>query len=298
MTLNLKKHAWFLPFLGVLLSLGCDSLAMAPGTPKIMLAPTSLTIEGRDRSADLTIINNGSGKGSYRIDVVSMRMQEDGPLVENKEGDPAPYSAVELFRVSPKRITLPPGSNQKVRLLLRLPPDLADGEYRAHLRVRAINATEPDDGKAPPDLNLENDDRGALSISVEPEFSVMIPVIIRHGQTTYRAEIQDIVRGKDYTGRDSINIRIGREGNRSAIGSLTVNYIDSNGHSYKVAHMVSAVIYRDIPQRVFRAPLRLPEGLTGIGSGKLQVIYRERIPGKNGEKSTEGSVIAEAELAI
>ena len=40
-----------------------------------------------------------------------------------------------MIRYAPRRVTVPPGGSQQIRILLRRPRDLEPGEYRSHLWI-------------------------------------------------------------------------------------------------------------------------------------------------------------------
>lgn len=259
---------------------------------QLMVDPTRIELNEKDRSADITIINNGDQTGTYRIDMFDMVMDPIRGLAELTTETPNPYSAKDLLRLSPRSVTLTPGTSQKARLLVRKPKDLPDGEYRTHLRVKSHHQTtapEPTTGD------------GGFNVTMVPKFNLIIPVIIRQGETYVQASFQDIVPTKDpKTGElKDVHVIIKRDGNRSVTGIVDVTYIPTSGSPIKIAEIVGATIYREAPYRDIKAPLvpDLPDGFK-LGAGTLKATFTQLNTTNKGRKVIEGDVIAEAELPI
>jgi P pilus assembly chaperone PapD len=92
----------------------------------LLISPTEVKLGGRIRSGLVTFKNQAPERTSYRVSVV-------GPL-DSDEG----IDASKWIRFSPRRVTLSPGEIQKVRVLVRMPPDAEKGKYIARLLVQAI----------------------------------------------------------------------------------------------------------------------------------------------------------------
>ena len=103
----------------------------------LMITPTRIVFEERTRTAQVTLMNNGSDTGNYRISFINQNMTDDGRFVEVKEGEEGMFSN-SMVRYSPRQITLPAGQSQVVRLMLRKPRDLKDGEYRSHMLFQSL----------------------------------------------------------------------------------------------------------------------------------------------------------------
>jgi len=78
-----------------------------------------------------------------------------------------------MVQFSPKRATLAPQEWQTVRVMVRKPKDLPEGEYRAQLKVSPV----PGEKTPNPQGNSEN-----IAINIDIVFHVSIPIIIRHGK--------------------------------------------------------------------------------------------------------------------
>lgn len=129
-----------------------SALAAAPVQAQgdLLVAPTRVVIN-QGGSAEVVLSNIGSKPATYRISAELRRMSESGDFDEVKEADanPAEKTALAMVTFAPRRITLLPGQPQSVRIAVRPPEGLADGEYRVHLNFRAIPpALAPEDAAA------------------------------------------------------------------------------------------------------------------------------------------------------
>lgn len=262
--------------------------ARAQGVGDLGVSPTRIVLEGRSRTAQVSLLNKGSETVTYRISVVNMRMTEEGTFERIEEPDAGQQFAQQYLRFAPRQVVLEPGAAQTVRILLRKPKGLPTGEYRSHLYFSAV--PKPNTGR-----NVEMVNRGEgirISLTVIP--GVTIPVIVRHGDLTASASLSSLtlVRPTDANGKvPHASVRIGRTGNRSLFGDVTVTYRNGTGGTeYVLAKANKLAVYTPNRSRHVLLRLRVPKGVT-LAGGRLQVVYRA--PSEDG-----GQVMAEAHLDI
>ena len=101
---NFSKHLWVAVVISAaaIATFGEVRTAAAQAAGDLIVAPTRVVFEGRERAAQLSLVNKGSATATYRISVVNMRMQPDGNLVEIAQPDPGQEFAENLFRYSPR----------------------------------------------------------------------------------------------------------------------------------------------------------------------------------------------------
>ena len=236
-----------------------------------MLFPTRFVLGPTERTVTVDIINKGDARGAYRIELIDMLMPEDGSIRQLEEGESEPYSLRKFARISPRRAEISPDGVQKVRINIRRPRGLADGEYRSHLKV-----TLTEDNL---DSAEEESPKDKVSIKIKSRLAFTIPIIIRQGETTYHVAIEDA--GLFYTsaadGKRSpmLNLLLSHEGTRSSMGDIKVYYIDPGGKSTVVSFHPGVAVYRTADRRRVRVPLSVPEGLT-LDKGKLRITYVEK----------------------
>ena len=188
----------------------------------LSIMPTRVVLEGRTRSEEVLLRNSGKATATYRLHFVEMEMDENGQLSERPriEGE---TTAADLIRFSPRQAQLAPGETQTVRIQVRKPEGLPDGEYRSHLLIQNVPEAEP-----PAPLDGTTDKQ--LSVKVTTIMGISIPVILRHGVTTGKISISDLRYWKP--DKDDappvLSLRMSREGNRSLYGAFTA-IVESGG---------------------------------------------------------------------
>jgi P pilus assembly chaperone PapD len=262
------------------------AVAQAQGGPgDLLVAPTRIVFAGHLRTAEITLVNIGSSTATYRITFVDLRMDEEGGTREIETSGAAPDErfAAALIRYSPRQVTLEPKVAQTVRLQLRLPADLAPGEYRSHLLFRALpsaaaaaQATEP---------------ATSFSVQLTAIYGISIPVIVRHGETAGTATLSELalVTPAGAATAPILRFRILRSGNRSIYGNLTATFVPAGGKPSIVGGANGIAVYTPNPARSAGITLRVPPGVL-LRNGRLHLAYTQA------EKGNE--TIAEADLLV
>lgn len=199
--------------------------------------------EGTKRAEVLTLINNTPDEMAFRLGWRNMRMTDQG-LKEIPEGEDIsglnPVDKMVIF--APKRVVIGPGGSQQIRLMLRKPKDLPEGEYRSHLWVR------PEAEAVKFDPNPV--EAGKASVQIKMLAGVSLPVFVRHGTLTGTAKLENAtMRYAD--GKMNITVDLHRQGNRSIYGD--VDFICGAGTGEKAIHQVRGIaIYPEIEKRNFK----------------------------------------------
>ncbi len=271
-------------FMMAALLVGVGSALPAPAKAQnLVLAPTRVVLEGRT-SKDRLLVSNPSDKATqYRVELVHRRMLEDGTYETIKEPREDEKFADELVRLSPRAFTLEPKSSQTVRIQLRKPKDLAEGEYRSHIQVQVI----PD---AP--AVIPGDKPGQLGIQVQVNYGMSIPLIVRNGDVHYAITISDIeMAPAAEDGKPHLKMAFNREGNSSVYGDIAVTFTTKNGKDYLLKFLPGLSVFTPNKRRTFDFPVELPEGLTEVKDGELKVTYRK-------QEDDGGTLIAEQSKAL
>jgi hypothetical protein len=261
--------------------------AELPGIGDLLVAPTRVVFEGRTRAAELTLLNIGKQTATYRISFTHLRMTESGELKEIETPEPGDQFADDLVRYSPRQVTLDPNVAQTIRLQVRKPEKLADGEYRSHLLFRAV----PPESSQPQTSVETEEKKTGYSIRLTPIYGVSIPVIVRNGATSVKASLEILgTRPGEKPGEPStLEMKIRREGNQSVYGNLVVVFRPSAGKEQVVGVLNGVAVYTPNSERLVRIALQPPPGVS-LGRGSLRVSY------SLGEQN--GSVLASAETAL
>lgn len=272
---------------GFVVSFGLAWLLVPAGAEaagQLMVHPTRIIFEGRERTAQIDVINNGTEEGTYRISLVRRRMTETGEFVSVETPQPGEQFSDEMIRFSPRQVTLPPGGGQIVRLQLRKPSDLEPGEYRSHLYFQALPPTGPSRAHS-----------GAQDVEIELTaiVSLSIPVIVRHGETSATVRFAHTRIGTEQADNEdlpAVEFELQREGNRSVYGDLIVSFTPRGGRETVVGRANGVAVYVPNPVRRGRIPLRMPAGHS-LANGRVEVTFVER-------PESGGRVLADARLDL
>lgn len=252
---------------------------------QLMVAPTRIVFDGKSRSAQVTVINSGDTTGTYRIKVVNKRMTEDGQVKDVESPNPDELFADKMIRFSPRQVVLEPGKTQVVRLSLRKPAKLKDGEYRSHLLFQAI----PEN--AGTDIQSAVNQKG-INVKLTAIVSVSIPVIVRHGDTNASVAFTSIKHqaAMDDKSTPTLLLELERTGNQSVYGDFLTEYVNSQGNSIVVSQINGVAIYTPNKKRTVKIPLTVPPGVE-LKNGVVKVYYRS--PQDKG-----GAVLAQTQLKL
>ena len=275
---SVKKH---LTKIVVLIALWCfltiPFLVTAQGN--LMIFPKRIIFDGGQRFQSLSLSNNGNDTARYVISMVQIRMKEDGSFETITEPDSAQNFADRNIRFFPRTVTLGPNEAQLVKIQLIRSKELAPGEYRSHIYLRAEKEKEP--------LGTKDAAKATnIAINIKPIFGFSIPLIIKIGESTTKITMANPVVQMSENG-PSLKFKMNRTGNMSVYGDITVNHIALSGKITKVGKIQGLAIYAPTPVRYFQIPL---DKTIQYNSGKLQVIYAAQPPAS--------SILAETDLLL
>lgn len=245
--------------------------AASSGGGALLVAPTRVVLEGSRRAVEISLVNTGAQTTTYRISFVNLRMTETGEMREIESPGPGDNRADELVRFSPRQVVLEPQVAQSIRLLLRKPAELAAGEYRSHLLLRAV----PQAATAGASYESSSDATG-LQVSLTPVYGVTVPVLVRHGETSASLTLSELELLPPSRGGDppSLSLVMHRSGNRSVYGDFSVSFLSGTRRRH-VGLTRGVAVYVPNTRRVIQVPLR-SVGDTRLAAGRLCVEFKER----------------------
>jgi len=239
-----------------------SAAASAQAAGDLLVAPTRVVLDG-PRGTELILKNNGTTTATYRISLELKRMNADGTLSDIAPGAATAKETATLAMISyaPRRVTLPPNQPQAIRIGVRAPAGLADGEYRAHMLFRAIPEAVAPSAAATTGQGL--------SIALTPIYGVTIPIIVRRGNLSAAAAISDVKLVRD-ANVAQLAFSLTRTGDRSVYGRIRVMKPGSTQPLYEARGIA---VYPELPMRTVRLPL--PAAIAAKLSGPVLVEYRE-----------------------
>ncbi len=264
MSLFVKSLAAFAFY--ILLSLGLSSTANA-GPGDLLVSPVRVVFEDRKRVAEVTLVNKGQQNATYRISFENRRMLRNGAFEKIDMPGNGDLFAEKLVRYAPRRVVLAPNAPQTLRLMLRKPSTLEEGEYRSHLHFAAV----PEESGSS-SIEAGQDDTDGISIKLTPVYGLTIPIIVRHGALEATAAITRLKQSKDNQGRTVLEFVFERTGTKSLYGDFTVTAI---GVKDPLALKKGIALYTPNKERVITITLG-PEA-SAIAAGKqIELKFQDK----------------------
>lgn len=217
----------------------------------VVLMPSRVVLEGRDRAAEVMLKNGGATPASFRVSLREMEMLPNGKLMARVKQD-GEITAADLVRFTPRQVDLAPGESQIVRFHLRKPENLPEGEYRSHALFQGIPPA------APPEPIVEDAEK-RLSFSITQVMGISIPVIVRHGSTHAVIKLSGLRYWQpDFEGAlPVLSLFLERTGNRSVVGDLRAT-VESGGQVPKgtlLVELKGTGIYTNLDRREVHLPM-------------------------------------------
>lgn len=212
----------------------------------ITLTPTRVVFGDRDRFKEVTLVNSGNETKTYEIEWQFYKMiQDQEPPYEQEQGSITDFDLTQYIVYTPRRVTLPPGAKQKVRLALRRPAEVPPGEYRAHLNFRTVR-------EAPSTTNKDLG-QGRQSAAVQINVGYSIPVVFDAGTPDVQATIEGLEFKRNPTnGMLDAFVKVSRSGGPYGVMGHLFIYNDKNE---VIGEMGNANIFPEVNSRTFRVPV-------------------------------------------
>jgi P pilus assembly chaperone PapD len=230
------------------------------GVGDLLVAPTRLVLDGR-KGAEVVLNNIGDEPAVYRVSVEFRRMTENGDLVDVATPSSGDKTAEDMIVYAPRKVTLAPHEPQAIRIAVRPPAGLPDGEYRVHLLFRAIPPSTP---VAQP---TAEDPRG-VQFRLTPVYGVTIPVIVRLGNLQVTGGIAN-VRLEKKDGGLAVGLDLTRTGGRSTYGEVRVL---KAGVKDPIAVQKGVAVYTEVSKRHVSVPVATPFKDQAAGPVTVQYI--------------------------
>lgn len=224
----------------------------------LFVAPNRVVIEPKDRIKTVVVNNKSDKVRRYDITVVNQVMNEQG-LTTRK--DNFEYSARPMLRFVPKRFTLNPGERQVVRVMVRRPPNLSDGDYHSHMLFREV--PERDKNKK---ALLENRNSNNSAFEIRALYGIAVPVFVQQGKIESSIAISDA----KLLNNSSLAMSFARTGNAEASALLRAQYTPP-GAQQAVDIMKERWVrmYREVDQISKVYELKFPEGVSLQSGGEV-----------------------------
>lgn len=207
--------SWLWLFAGLAAGLGLIAGPPAQAQNGLLVLPTRVIVD-RGGSTEVFLKNNGQQVSTFRVSTTLRRMLESGEIIDvaPENATPAERAALDMVRFAPRRVTLEPGQLQTVRLAMRPPEGLPDGEYRVQLKFETLAGPAPAAAEGAPSGPAQP------MISVQPLYGIGIPVFLRKGVLQAESGIAT-AKLRLENKKSFLDVTLTRSGTRSVYGNLT-----------------------------------------------------------------------------
>lgn len=244
---------------GLVVGLSCFG-GMRAALADMLITPTMVVFDGRDRFASVTIVNTGNEVKAYEFGWEFFDMKEEDGTYLLQDKSVTDFDLSEHIVFAPRRVNLLPGAKQKIRMALRRPAEIPDGDYHVHFKFSSI----------PAELAAGEVLNGKAAMGVSIAVSYAIPVVLRAGDVQVKADIGEISLSRDArSGFINVAVPVTRvEGDYSVLGYMRIFHV-VDGREELVGELSNANIFSEINSRVF--DVHLTKEITG---GALKVVLR------------------------
>ncbi|WP_162131412.1 molecular chaperone [Gayadomonas joobiniege] len=252
------------------------NLFMFNAKAELLISPTRVVMDERQRSASVNLINTTQMTRTYRLSLVDKVALPNGGYQNIASENSSLPVASPYIRISPSQVTLKPGQQQKVRLLFRRPADLTDGEYRTHLTFTPL-----------PRSRENTDNNGEMKIFVEALVSFSIPVLARQGRLDVNVEFADVNLVQQKAKKELL-VKLARSGKHSPRGNLKIYAQTNTGELGKIVGQLNGLSLYPENESYVKTIVLNP---LATNSKNLVVRYE-------GVKEFNGQILAEQTLSL
>ncbi|NRB23575.1 molecular chaperone [Shewanella sp.] len=245
----------------------------------LLISPTQVTLNDRERSTSLVLINTGQETRTYRLSWQQKSVLENGSYHNLTEEEAKTFpTASGMIRFSPKQVTLKPDERQTIRLAVRRPKGLADGEYRSHLLLKALPPKSP-----------ESSNVNGIRIKLNVVMSYSLPIIVRQGEIDASVALTSVTLAKEKTfPRATITALLNHSGRNSVTGNIIAYWQPSQDAPEQiVARVHGYTVYPELTQH--KIQLTWPDYTPARGNLRLAF---------EGVKEFNGVLLAEKSILV
>ncbi len=244
----------------------------------VLVAPTVIFITDRGRTGRMEVQNPTAQPREVSIHFayglptsdslgnVSVMLQDSG-IVD-------PRSAVDWVKAFPRKLVIPPGATQVVRLVANPPANLPDGEYWARIVVRS---QEGETNIPVPTAE------GAITTKLNMIMQTAIMLKYRKGAVNSQIELKGVQASMNDSAV-AVMVDLTSTGNASYVGTLNCRLLDADKREL-LQMRCDLAVYRDLKRRV-DMPIRNIAGkqpyrvdVSVSTDGRSDIAQEDIIPG-------------------
>lgn len=196
----------------------------------LLVSPTRVVFEGKDRTKDIVLINTTNQERSYRVEWTEKTVNNRGKYIDIKEQESS-SAASEYIRFSPRQVTLKPGERQVVKFMLRRNNSMQKPEYRSHILFTAL----------PLRVSESQDSQQGVSIKLNVLTSYSVPIMIRTIDPDGSISIDNINISRNKNDAPIIQVAFSKTGSSSKTGNVNIYFQASGSGEEKKVGILNGV---------------------------------------------------------
>lgn len=250
----------------------------------LVIHPIRVQFGPAERSTEVTLLNDSKETTTYRLEWREKQAKPSGGYVDLKgeavKGFPV---ASSMVRFSPRQVTLKPGERQTIKLSLRRPARLNDGEYRSHLMFKAL--------PPPTALRDPNDQVAGLTMQMNLVKSFSIPVIVQQGNvdSAVKFDSAQIHYNASTPEGSAVTVSMSHNSKYSVHGDIDAFWTPNGGKEQLIAKVTGTTFWPELT----KTSVNLIWVGTNFapGDGKLRIVYK-------GARNYQGQTFFDSSIQI
>ncbi|WP_100641933.1 molecular chaperone [Alteromonas facilis] len=235
-------------------------LAPQIASANLLIYPVRISFDENERTEQITLTNTSDKTNTYRLQWNENRALPEGGyqlLTEQEAKAQSLPIASDMIRFAPRQVTLKPGERQVIKLSLRRPRDLTDGEYRSHLLLKAI----------PPEKNAVEE-----GVAINMVMSFAVPISVQQGVYDTKVSLEKAaIELSQSTGAANVKLGIKREGLHSPSGDIEAYWTPDGGQEVLLGKIADFSVWTEIDY--LEAKLVWTQEKVTPSNGTLRVVY-------------------------
>jgi hypothetical protein len=241
----------------------------------------------KDRVQEVIIVNTANESRTYALSWVEMSQLDRLGYSVLDTNEAARFArASDFIRFTPRRITLQPGENQRVKLMLRRTSNSQDKDYRSHLKFTVIpNAVLQDNS------NEKDNSAKGPSIKLNLFLNYSIPVIIKNESSAQNVTFSHVefTRKSDSSSKPAVKFVLNKTSPGSSFGDITLLFRALNSDEFiPVGYSNNIAVHHETT--ILNGQVGWSEP-AAMQPGELKIIYK-------GKQETVDTIYDEASLQI
>ena len=257
-----------------------------PLNASLLITPLQIVMENRIHSTEVVLINPSQNTNTYRIHWLQLKqIQDAGGYVPVSDAEREQNLDLEDFTVfTPRQVTLKPNEKQTVRIAVRRPSDLPDGEYKSHLRFMIVPELSTRDKEK---KEVGPNERG---FGAQVYASYSIPIVYRAGEIDTQIGLgQPSFSMNEKTATVLVDLPVTRQGMHGVIGQIDIFYKPNGEEEYLIASHGNANLFPEITKRDFRILTQEKN----LRPGQMRIVFI-----RAAETKSKGTVLAEKVFTV